>query len=86
MGKPLKKDEFIRIDLFDRSFDFIIDKCVPKLGFVNEKTKIIISDKPAKTKRTKKITYEDIGGLREEVKKIREMVELPMRYPELFDN
>jgi transitional endoplasmic reticulum ATPase len=30
------------------------------------------------------ITYEDIGGLHEEIKKIREMVELPMRHPELF--
>ncbi len=31
------------------------------------------------------ITYEDIGGLREEVKKVREMIELPLRHPELFD-
>jgi transitional endoplasmic reticulum ATPase len=30
------------------------------------------------------LTYEDIGGLHEEIKKIREMVELPMRHPELF--
>ncbi len=31
------------------------------------------------------ITYEDIGGLREEVRKVREMIELPLRHPELFD-
>ncbi len=31
------------------------------------------------------VTYEDIGGLTEEVKKIREMVELPMKHPEVFD-
>ncbi len=30
------------------------------------------------------ITYEDVGGLREEVKKVREMIELPLRHPELF--
>ncbi len=32
-----------------------------------------------------KITYDDLGGLKKEVLKIREMVELPMRHPELFD-
>ena len=31
------------------------------------------------------ITYEDIGGLRREIKRIREMIELPLRYPELFE-
>ena len=31
------------------------------------------------------VTYEDIGGLTEEVKKIREMVELPLKHPEIFD-
>lgn len=32
-----------------------------------------------------RITYDDLGGLRNEVQKIREMVELPMRHPELFE-
>ncbi|MBI3842581.1 MAG: CDC48 family AAA ATPase [Thaumarchaeota archaeon] len=32
-----------------------------------------------------RITYDDLGGLKNEVQKIREMVELPMRHPELFE-
>ena len=32
-----------------------------------------------------RITYDELGGLKKEVQKIREMVELPMRHPELFD-
>ncbi|CDI06696.1 CDC48 family AAA ATPase [Candidatus Nitrosotenuis uzonensis] len=32
-----------------------------------------------------RITYDDLGGLKKEVQKIREMVELPMRHPEIFD-
>ena len=32
-----------------------------------------------------KVTYEDIGGLGDEVKKVREMIELPLRHPELFE-
>ncbi len=31
------------------------------------------------------VTYEDIGGLRKQVQRIREMIELPLRYPELFE-
>ncbi|MBI4340582.1 MAG: CDC48 family AAA ATPase [Chloroflexi bacterium] len=31
------------------------------------------------------VTYEDVGGLRKEVQRIREMIELPLRYPELFE-
>lgn len=31
------------------------------------------------------VTYEDIGGLRRQLQRIREMIELPLRYPELFD-
>jgi transitional endoplasmic reticulum ATPase len=34
--------------------------------------------------KTTGITYEDIGGLREEVQRVREMIELPMKHPELF--
>jgi transitional endoplasmic reticulum ATPase len=35
--------------------------------------------------RILEVTYEDIGGLQEEIKKIREMVELPIKHPELFE-
>src|SRR5574337_1380771 len=36
-------------------------------------------------KSVPRITYDDLGGLKKEVQKIREMVELPMRHPELFE-
>ena len=32
-----------------------------------------------------RVTYEDIGGLGPEIKKVREMIELPMKHPELFE-
>ena len=31
------------------------------------------------------VTYEDIGGLTDEIKKVREMIELPLRHPEIFE-
>jgi transitional endoplasmic reticulum ATPase len=53
----------------------VTENTVFKLGSM---TKIIDASVP-------RITYDELGGLKNEVKKIREMVELPMRHPELFD-
>ncbi|MCE7743110.1 MAG: CDC48 family AAA ATPase [Candidatus Heimdallarchaeota archaeon] len=50
-------------------------------------TNIQISDKPwddVKAADVKRISYEDIGGLTEEISRVREMIELPLRHPELF--
>ncbi len=50
-------------------------------------TNVQISDKPwedVKAADVKRISYEDIGGLNEEISRIREMIELPLRHPELF--
>jgi transitional endoplasmic reticulum ATPase len=52
---------------------------------MGDRTGIEISEKPAKEERAiPRITYEDIGGLGPEIKKIREMIELPMKHPEVF--
>ncbi|QLH03889.1 AAA family ATPase [Nitrosopumilus oxyclinae] len=53
----------------------VTENTVFKLGAM---TKAVDSSVP-------RITYDELGGLKKEVQKIREMVELPMRHPELFD-
>ena len=53
----------------------VTENTVFKLGAM---TKAVDSSYP-------RITYDELGGLKKEVQKIREMVELPMRHPELFD-
>jgi transitional endoplasmic reticulum ATPase len=58
---------------------------------VNDSTEVKISQKPAEQIResggegTPDVTYEDIGGLESELEQVREMIELPMRHPELFN-
>ena len=54
---------------------------------VTENTEIILNPKGVEMPDEKipDITYEDIGGLTDEVKKIREMVEIPMKHPEIFE-
>jgi transitional endoplasmic reticulum ATPase len=61
--------------------------------FVTDSTDIRISERPAEQiasgggrgpTGTPSVTYEDIGGLEDELEQVREMIELPMRHPELF--
>ncbi len=54
---------------------------------INEYTEVILNPKAVETTEEiiPEVTYEDIGGLTDEVKKIREMVELPLKHPEIFD-
>lgn len=53
---------------------------------ITENTDIALNPKAVETSEEDipQVTYEDIGGLREEVTKIREMVELPLKHPEIF--
>jgi transitional endoplasmic reticulum ATPase len=52
---------------------------------ITKNTKVEFSDKPAAGfEGLKKVSYEDIGGLKEELQRVRETIELPMRHPELF--
>ena len=54
---------------------------------ITENTELILNSKAVDMaeEAVPDVTYEDIGGLTEEVKKIREMVELPLKHPEIFD-
>jgi SpoVK/Ycf46/Vps4 family AAA+-type ATPase/intein/homing endonuclease len=54
---------------------------------ITEDTEVVLNTKAVTTTEdvVPDVTYEDIGGLKEEIKKIREMVELPLKHPEIFD-
>ena len=54
---------------------------------ISERTEIILMEKPAKgfgSVKATGTTYENVGGLRTEVQRVREMIELPMKHPEVF--
>jgi transitional endoplasmic reticulum ATPase len=88
-GRVLTKGDMIEIPVMGRKIDLIVTAYQPPAEsvMVSFDTEIVLSEKPAKEELVKvpRVTYEDIGGLKEEVKKIREMVELPMKHPELFE-
>ena len=67
---------------------FIITNLSPNSPcIITENTEVVLSNKPVEEleKPLSNITYEDIGGLTEEVKKVREMVEVPLKHPEIFE-
>ena len=66
----------------------VVTETVPQgIVVIFERTEIILLEKPSKTIRSIKATgttYENVGGLRTEVQHVREMIELPMKHPEVF--
>jgi len=67
---------------------FIVTNSNPNTPcIITENTEVILSSKPIETaeETIPEVNYEDIGGLTEEVKKIREMVEVPLKHPEVFE-
>ena len=83
-GLPLSVGDEISVMILGNSMEFKISKMTPK-GIVKiERSSILkILSETSSDKRTR-ITYEEVGGLGDEVKAMREIVELPLRHPELF--
>ena len=85
-GTPVIKGSKVRATLFGtRAQDFLVEDTDPeKVVLIKPFTSIKLKG-VLKEKQGIGITYEDIGGLKKEIGRIREMIELPLKYPELFE-
>ena len=63
----------------------VIDVCPASTVVVTQKTTFHIAEKGETLRGLTHVAYEDIGGLKEEIQKVREMIELPLRHPEIFE-
>ncbi|MBS7608315.1 MAG: CDC48 family AAA ATPase [Candidatus Bathyarchaeia archaeon] len=87
-GRVVTRGDYIPIGIMGRKVDLMVTSVQPPAPavIISADTQIVIGEKPAAAVReVPRVTYEDIGGLQEEIRKIREMVELPLKYPELFE-
>ena len=87
VGRTFAKGDTITLSVMGNKFDMIVTSFTPSAdaATITPNTQVKINDKPAGSNgEIPTVTYDDIGGLGDEVKKIREMVELPLRHPELF--
>ncbi|MEM4311072.1 MAG: CDC48 family AAA ATPase [Nitrososphaerales archaeon] len=85
-GYPFVEGDEISLVILGNPVAFIVDKVRPK-GIVKiaESSKLILIQEPSVSKGVGlRVTYDEIGGLKEEISKLREIVELPLRHPELF--
>jgi len=83
-GFPLAEGDEISVVILGNSMDFKVQKVTPKdVVSIDRATKLnILAD--ATVSRKPRVTYEEIGGLKEKIEKLREIVELPLRHPEVF--
>ena len=83
-GLPLTNGDEISVMILGNSIEFKISKSSPKgVVKIERSSNLKILSEAASDKKTR-ITYEEVGGLGDELKAMREIVELPLRHPELF--
>jgi len=87
-GLPVLEGDRIRATLFgSRWADFKVERLTPKGPvLINPTTTLVIGKAQPQegVRAASAVAYEDIGGLKPQLQRIREMIELPLRYPELF--
>lgn len=90
-GALMTKGDTVPINVMGQRIDLVVISTNPSGPvIVNDSTKITVSEESAKAIDISKeggvpsITYEDIGGIGDAVGRVREMIELPLRHPELF--
>ncbi len=89
-NRAVTKGDMIEINVMGRKIGLIVTniKPVTHAAIISYDTTIEITEKPAKEileTKIPRVTYEDIGGLKYEVQKVREMIELPLKHPEIFE-
>ncbi|MGH9909245.1 MAG: CDC48 family AAA ATPase [Nitrososphaerales archaeon] len=83
-GFPLMEGDEISVVILGNSMDFKVQRAMPKgIVSIERTTKLNILAEVTVTKKPR-VTYEEIGGLKEKIEKLREIVELPLRHPEVF--
>ena len=86
-GRPVKRGQKIRVEIFGHTLTFVVTSTRPTgVVIVSRSTVIDLKEKPVEEAKraVPNVTYEDIGGLKRELRLVREMIELPLKHPELF--
>src|SRR5215831_18843579 len=85
---PLIKGDNVMVPYFGGRLSFQVISVTPAAGavLVTQKTTFHIAERDSALRGgIAQVAYEDIGGLKDEIQKVREMIELPLRHPEIFE-
>ena len=85
-GQAMRAGDRVRVNLFGtRVCDFLVTATTPEGTVVVNRATYLNLLKPAEVVQPHKVSYEDIGGLGSQIRKVREMIELPLRFPQIFE-
>jgi len=88
LGRPVVKGDKLVVGVLGTTLPFYVEQTTPSgIVQITSHTHVVVKEKPTEIERLAipSVTYEDIGGLGEEIERIREMIELPLKHPELFE-
>ncbi|MFA6870509.1 MAG: CDC48 family AAA ATPase, partial [Methanomethylophilus sp.] len=87
-GRAFAKGDVLSLNIMGNKMDLVVTAFQPSAEavIITDKTQLRISDKPVSKENLDipKVSYDDVGGLGPAIGQIREMVELPLKHPELF--
>lgn len=83
---PFIEGDMTMLSIFGSAIPLVVTRTRPRgaVKIVESSSVEVLSEPTPEKKSIPMVAYEDVGGLREETQRIREMVELPLRHPELF--
>jgi transitional endoplasmic reticulum ATPase len=87
-GRVVAKGDIVPLNIMGRRIGFAVTNTFPSdtASLIDSNTEFVIGSVPkTAAKGVPRVSYEDIGGLKNEVQKVREMIELPLRHPEIFE-
>nr|WP_201013825.1 AAA family ATPase [Candidatus Methanomethylophilus sp. 1R26] len=87
-GRAFAKGDVLSLNIMGNKMDLVVTSFGPaaEAALMGPSTKVKISDKPVSKESMDipKVSYDDVGGLGPAIAQIREMIELPLKHPELF--
>ncbi len=84
---PVMKGDIVVVPVVGTAMEMVVTHVFPgPYGIITDITEVDVRSEPVKDieRKIPKVTYEDIGGLDREIQKIRELVEIPLKHPEVF--
>src|ERR1035438_7763270 len=86
LGVPVIAGCAVRVPTFAKAVNFNVVRTIPSGPVViGKRTDIRVVEGESTALRAPAVSYEDIGGLEREVERVREMVELPLKHPRIFE-
>jgi transitional endoplasmic reticulum ATPase len=86
VGVPVVAGCVVRVPTFSKAVNFQVVRTIPSGAVViGKRTDLRVVEGDQTVARAPAVSYEDIGGLEREVARVREIVELPLKYPRVFE-